>query len=170
MYGKYRIWAEPVFSEKTWGKHQSNRIFTLLNQLSNEQHRPKSQIFWVNNKQITGGFPAVWTSFQGPNGQMSMTLHIYRPRRFQWTWFGENRPSGCWVAVSAKFCPDRQTNERTDGDNAIAPHFFLRKGQGTTIATKTNPNLNHRPCKFSDAAELNTTNWQITQATTRHQH
>ena len=39
----------------------------------------------------------------GTHGQMTMTLHIYRPRQFQWTWFGVNRPSGCWVPVSPRF-------------------------------------------------------------------
>ena len=32
-----------------------------------------------------------------------MMLHIYRPRRFQWTWFGVNQPSGCGVPASARF-------------------------------------------------------------------
>ena len=30
-------------------------------------------------------------------------LHIYMPRRFQWTWFGMHRPIGCWVMASARF-------------------------------------------------------------------
>ena len=34
---------------------------------------------------------------------MIMTFHIYWPRRFHRTWFGVNRPSGCWVPVSARF-------------------------------------------------------------------
>ena len=44
-----------------------------------------------------------WTCPCGPDGQMTITLHIYRPRRFQWTWFGVNGPKGCWVPASAKF-------------------------------------------------------------------
>ena len=64
----------------------------------------------MNNKQITGGSPALWRSFQerllfpwGSDGQMIMMLHVYRPRHFQRTWFGVNQPSGCWVPVSARF-------------------------------------------------------------------
>ena len=37
------------------------------------------------------------------HGQMTMTLHIYRPIWFHWTWFGVNRPSGCRVPASARF-------------------------------------------------------------------
>ena len=61
-------------------------------------------------KQITGASLTLWTRFQecllcpwGPDWQMTRMLHIYRPRRFQRTWFGVNRPSGCWVPASAKF-------------------------------------------------------------------
>ena len=39
----------------------------------------------------------------GPGGHMTMTLHIYRPRQFIWTWFGVNPPSGYWVPASARF-------------------------------------------------------------------
>ena len=39
----------------------------------------------------------------GMHGQMTMTLHIYRPRQFKCTWFGVNRPSGCRVPASARF-------------------------------------------------------------------
>ena len=38
-----------------------------------------------------------------PHGQMTKTLHIYRPRQLQRTWFGVNHPSGCWVPASARF-------------------------------------------------------------------
>ena len=34
-----------------------------------------------------------------------ITLNIYKPIRFQWTWFGMNPPNGCWVTGSAK-CED----------------------------------------------------------------
>ena len=34
---------------------------------------------------------------------MTIKLHIYRPRRFRRTWFGVNRPSGCWVLASTIF-------------------------------------------------------------------
>ena len=39
----------------------------------------------------------------GPNGQMTMTLHIYRQDDSHWTWFGLNQPSGCQVTASARF-------------------------------------------------------------------
>ena len=34
---------------------------------------------------------------------MTKMLHIYRPRWFQRTWFGVNRPSSCRVPASARF-------------------------------------------------------------------
>ena len=43
-----------------------------------------------------------------PTWANDMALHIYRPRRFHWTWFGENPPSGYWVTASAKFWPDKR--------------------------------------------------------------
>ena len=39
----------------------------------------------------------------GPEGQIIITLHIYKPRWFQFTWFKVNQPSGCWVLASARF-------------------------------------------------------------------
>ena len=47
-----------------------------------------------------------------PNEHTTTTLHMHRPRWFQLTWFGVNRPSGCWVMASTSFC---RTNGRTDG-------------------------------------------------------
>ena len=38
-----------------------------------------------------------------PHGQMTMTLQIYKPRQFKWTWFGVNRPCGCGVPASIRF-------------------------------------------------------------------
>ena len=40
-----------------------------------------------------------------PSRQMTITLHVYRPRRFQiqWTWFGVNPPSEYWIMASARF-------------------------------------------------------------------
>ena len=38
-----------------------------------------------------------------PHCQITMTLHTYRPRRFQWAWFGVNCPSNCGVPASAIF-------------------------------------------------------------------
>ena len=49
----------------------------------------------------------------GPNGQMTMMLHIYRPGWFQWTWFGVNQPSGCWGKGSTNL--GWQTKKRTNG-------------------------------------------------------
>ena len=51
----------------------------------------------------------LWACPCGPDGQMTMMLHICRPRWFQWTWFGVNQPSGCWIAASIKFGPDEWT-------------------------------------------------------------
>ena len=34
---------------------------------------------------------------------MTKMLHVCKPRRFQRTWIGVNRPSGCWVPASARF-------------------------------------------------------------------
>ena len=61
---------------------------------------------------------------------------MYRPIWLQWTWFGVNRPDGCWVLVSAMFqepllcpwacpcCPDGQMTmklhiHRQNGSNAL---------------------------------------------------
>ena len=38
-----------------------------------------------------------------PQGQITMMMHIYRPRRFQWTWFWVNGPCECWVPASTRF-------------------------------------------------------------------
>ena len=38
-----------------------------------------------------------------PYRQMTMALHIYRPRWFHRIWFEVNRPSDCWVPPSAGF-------------------------------------------------------------------
>ena len=48
-------------------------------------------------------FIHLWVDPCSPDGQMARTLHIYRPRQFQWTWFGMNRPSGSWVTVFTRF-------------------------------------------------------------------
>ena len=54
---------------------------------------------------------------------MTMTLHIYMPRWFQWTWFGLNPPSRCWVIVSAKFRLGKRTGQM-DRNNSIVPYFL----------------------------------------------
>ena len=41
-----------------------------------------------------------WTHPCGPDGQLTMTLHVYKPIRFQWAWFGVNPPSGQWLLSS----------------------------------------------------------------------
>ena len=38
-----------------------------------------------------------WARPCDPDGEMTMTLHIYRPKRFQWALFEVNRSSGCWI-------------------------------------------------------------------------
>ena len=38
-----------------------------------------------------------------PLQQMTMALHIYRPRQFQWTRFGVSQPCSCGVSVLARF-------------------------------------------------------------------
>ena len=48
-------------------------------------------------------FSRPWTCPLCPHVQMTLTLHIYRLRWFQWTWFHINRPSSCWVPTSARF-------------------------------------------------------------------
>ena len=63
-----------------------------------------------------------------PYGQMTKMLHIYRPRQFQWTWFGMNRPSGYWVTASAKFGPDERPEGRTNGRRAVPLFFSERVG------------------------------------------
>ena len=78
-------------------------------------------------------FLRLWARSCGPNGQITMTLHIYRPRQFQWTWPGVNPAIGCRFLVSAKFGLDWWKNGWTDGRRQFySPPFFLRKGWGTT--------------------------------------
>ena len=67
----------------------------------------------------------LWTRFLGPGGQMSMTLHVYRPRRFQCTWSGVIRPSGCWVTACAESCPDERTDWRTNGRRLFHSHALF---------------------------------------------
>ena len=57
------------------------------------------------------------------HGQMTMTLHIYMPRWFKWTWFRVNPPGGCWVVPPASFwellsCP-RACPWGPDGQNTM---------------------------------------------------
>ena len=72
------------------------------------------QIIWYRVNRPSGCWFPVSARFQEPSscpwahplcphGQMTKTLHIYRPRRFQWTCLGVNRPSGYRVPVSARF-------------------------------------------------------------------
>ena len=78
------------------------------------RHGQMFQSTWFGMNQPSGCGVPVSARFQEPlpypwarplchHGQMTMTLHIYRPRRFQWTWFGLNRPSDYWVSASARF-------------------------------------------------------------------
>ena len=100
--------------------------------------------FGVNRP--SGCWVLAWSRFQRPllcpwacplcpDGQMTMILHIYRPRRFQWTWFGVNRPSGCCVIAFASFGRtngrmDGWTNERTNGWRAFhSPLFSFGKAR-----------------------------------------
>ena len=49
---------------------------------------------------IAGANITPWAHPLCPHGQMTMTLHIYRPRRFQWSWFVVNRPMSYRVSAS----------------------------------------------------------------------
>ena len=73
--------------------------------------------------------------------QMTKMLHIYRPRQFQWTWFGVNRPSGYLVMASANFGLDERTDgrtdERTDGKHSIVPLFFPSERPGDKMCEPT---------------------------------
>ena len=62
---------------------------------------------------------------------MTITLHMYKPIRFQWTWSGVNQPTGYWVMASAKFGTDERTNGQTDREHSKVPPFFLWKGWET---------------------------------------
>ena len=70
---------------------------------------------------------ALITPMGMPDGQITMTLHIYRPSRIQWTWLGVKRSSGYWVTASATFGPN--------GRRAFhSLPFLLRKGRRTNIS------------------------------------
>ena len=87
----------------------------------------------------------LWACPLYPHGQMIITLHIYRPKQFQWIWFGVNRPSGCWVMATANFAgrTDGRMNERRRAFHS--PPFFLRKGRengdNDTYLITREPNL-----------------------------
>ena len=60
--------------------------------------------YWVPaSARIQGPSSCPWTCPLCPYGQMTNTLHKYRPTRFQLTWFGVNRANSCCVPVSARF-------------------------------------------------------------------
>ena len=70
------------------------------------------EITWFGVNRLCDCQVSVFVRFQEPfsrpwahplcyHGQMTKKLHIYRPRWFQWTRFGVNRPGGCGVPVSA---------------------------------------------------------------------
>ena len=69
---------------------------------------------WFRVNQPSGCWGLASTKFQEPSscpwacplyphGQITMILHTYRQRQFQWTWFRVNQPSGCWGLASTKF-------------------------------------------------------------------
>ena len=94
----------------TWGP--DGQMTKLLHVYRPRQFQITS--FWVN-RPSGWGVPAAtrfqeplshqWVHPSCPHRQMSMMLHIYRLRWFQWTWFQVNRPSGLWVPASARFQP-----------------------------------------------------------------
>ena len=45
----------------------------------------------------------LWEHACGPDWQMAMMLHIYRPRWLQWTWFRVNQPGAFWVLSYVRF-------------------------------------------------------------------
>ena len=84
--------------------------------------------------------PWAWACPLCPHRQMIIALQTYRPRGFQWTWFGVNWPSGCWVVASPSFLPDErpasqpaeQMDRQTGGEHSSV-HFFLWKGWVKTM-------------------------------------
>ena len=75
-----------------------------------------------------------WACQCGPHGQITMTLHIYRTRWFQWTGFRVNRPSGYWFMACAKFGPDERTDGWTNGWRAFhSPPISFGKEGGQTL-------------------------------------
>ena len=77
-----------------------------------------------------------WARPCSPNGQMTMTVHIYSPRQFQRTLFEVNRPSGCGVTVSASSGTDGRTDGRKDGRRLFySPPCFPSERRGTTITS-----------------------------------
>ena len=75
----------------------------------------------------------LWAHPYGPDGQMTITLHIYRSRQFQRTLFGVNQPSGCWVTDSARSGQmDGWTDGQKDGRRLFySPPYFPSERQGT---------------------------------------
>ena len=101
---------------------------TLLSGGYKNQHECHCHNLEAYNKQITGGSPpcgqgskSAYYTHEAPMGKWPrcctstgqdgskeldlewMPMHIYRPRRLQWIWFGVNRPSACRVPGFARF-------------------------------------------------------------------
>ena len=106
-----RPWARPLSPHgqmtmplQTYGPRQFQWTWSGVNQPSG---------CWVPaSAKFREPLSCPWARPLCPHGQMTMTLHIYKPN---WTWFGVNRFSGCWIMASANICQtDRWTDERTE--------------------------------------------------------
>ena len=67
-----------------------------------------------------------WASPYGANGQMSMTVHNYRPRQFHRTSKGENPSSGYRDMGSASLAAARPTTRPPDRQSARPPARTVR--------------------------------------------
>ena len=64
------------------------------NKLDLEWIRPVDDNFWRPRFQKPLLRP--WVHPCNTHRQIILTLHIYMPKQFQWTWFGVNPPGDCW--------------------------------------------------------------------------
>ena len=117
-------WIGPVVAE-FWHPQDSRSPYHILGHAHHNTHgqmtmplhtyRPR-QFQWirfgVNRLSVSGVLASArfqeplscqWACPLCPNWQMTITLHTYRLRRFQWTWFGVNHLRGCSVMVFASF-------------------------------------------------------------------
>ena len=93
-------WISPVAAEfqcpqDSWSRHHAHGHAHY----DNEVNRP-SGCGVPASAQFQEPLSSPWARPLCPHGQ---NVHMYRTKRFQWTWFGVNQPNGCRIPTSARF-------------------------------------------------------------------
>ena len=77
-----------------------------------------------------------WASPYGANGQMTITVHNYRPRKFHRTSNGENPSSGCRDMGSASLAAARRPTARTVTTIPLQPGGLKGKNANVKVMAK----------------------------------